>query len=242
MHALLKLRELILGGEIKAGERMSELVLVERLGVSRTPIRAALVRLEQEGLLHALPTGGFIVNAFDERDLHAAIEIRGTLEGLAARLAAERGVSRADLDDLERCLHALDQLLVGDGLTVDRFSAYVELNEQFHRRIIELADSPVLTRQIARAVTLPFASASAFVMVQAQLPEARAMFIVAQDHHRCIVRAIEAREGQRAEALMREHARLARRNLELALRNQQTRGLVPGSNLITLRAYAAGRK
>jgi GntR family transcriptional regulator of vanillate catabolism len=47
------------------------------------------------------------------------------------------------------------------------------------------------------------------------------------------VRAIEAREGQRAEALMREHARLARRNLELALRNQQTRGLVPGSNLIT---------
>jgi GntR family transcriptional regulator of vanillate catabolism len=242
VHALLELRELILSGEIKAGERMSELVLVERLGVSRTPIRTALVRLEQEGLLHALPTGGFIVNAFDERDLHAAIEIRGTLEGLAARLAAERGVSGADLDDLERCLQALDQLLVSDGLTVDRFSAYVELNEQFHRLVIELADSPVLMRQIARAVTLPFASAGAFVMVQAHLPEARAMFIVAQDHHRCIARAIEAREGQRAEALMREHARLARRNLELALRNQQTRKLVPGSNLIALRAYAAGRK
>jgi GntR family transcriptional regulator of vanillate catabolism len=56
-------------------------------------------------------------------------------------------------------------------------------------------------------------------MVQARLPEAQTMFTVAQDHHRCIVRAIEAREGQRAEALMREHARLARRNLELALRN-----------------------
>ncbi len=97
----------------------------------------------------------------------------------------------------------------------------------------------MLSRQIARAVTLPFASASAFVMVQARLPEAPAMFTVAQDHHRCIVRAIEAREGQRAEMLMREHARLARRNLELALRNQQTRGLVPGARLITFRARTA---
>ena len=233
VNALLKLREFILGGEVKAGERMSELLLVERLGVSRTPIRAALVRLEQEGLLQALPSGGFVVSAFNERDIHAAIEIRGTLEGLAARLAAERGVARADLDDLKHCLSGLDALVFEGGLTVDSFSGYVELNEQFHRTIIDLADSAVLSRQIARAVTLPFASASAFVMVQARLPEAQIMFTVAQDHHRCIVRAIEAREGQRAEALMREHARLARRNLELALRNQQTRGLVPGSNLIT---------
>jgi GntR family transcriptional regulator of vanillate catabolism len=240
VNALLKLREFILGGEIKAGERMSELALVERLGVSRTPIRAALVRLEQEGLLRALPTGGFVVNAFNERDIHAAIEIRGTLEGLAARLAAERGVSATDLDVLKHCLSGLDELVLdGGGVTVDSFSAYVELNEQFHRIIIELADSAVLTRQIAGAVTLPFASASAFVMVQARLPEAQTMFTVAQDHHRCIVRAIEAREGQRAEMLMREHARLARRNLELALRNQQTRSLVPGSNLITFRTRAA---
>jgi GntR family transcriptional regulator of vanillate catabolism len=240
VNALLKLRELILGGEIKAGERMSELALVERLGVSRTPIRAALVRLEQEGLLRALPTGGFVVSAFNERDIHAAIEIRGTLEGLAARLAAERGVSATDLDVLKQCLSGLDELVLdGGGVTVDSFSAYVELNEQFHRIIIELADSAVLTRQIAQAVTLPFASASAFVMVQARLPEAQTMFTVAQDHHRCIVRAIEAREGQRAEMLMREHARLARRNLELALRNQQTRSLVPGSNLITFRTRAA---
>jgi GntR family transcriptional regulator of vanillate catabolism len=240
VNALLKLREFILGGEIKAGERMSELALVERLGVSRTPIRAALVRLEQEGLLRALPTGGFVVNAFNERDMHAAIEIRGTLEGLAARLAAERGVSATDLDVLKQCLSGLDELVLdGGGVTVGSFSAYVELNEQFHRIIIELADSAVLTRQIARAVTLPFASASAFVMVQARLPEAQTMFTVAQDHHRCIVRAIEAREGQRAEMLMREHARLARRNLELALRNQQTRSLVPGSNLITFRTRAA---
>jgi GntR family transcriptional regulator of vanillate catabolism len=239
VSTLLRLREFILQGEVRTGQRMSELALVERLGVSRTPIRAALVRLEEEGLLHAIPGGGFVVNAFNERDIHAAIEIRGTLEGLASRLAAERGASDADLVELKQCVSALDDLILGAGVTVDNFSSYVKLNEQFHRMIVDLADSPALSRHIARAVSLPFASASAFVMVQASLPEARMMFTVAQDHHRCLVRAIDAREGQRAESLMREHARLARRNLELALRNQQTRGLVPGSNLIKFRTHTA---
>ena len=107
VSALLKLRELILNGELKAGERMSELALVERLGVSRTPIRTALVRLEQEGLLQPIATGGFVVNSFNERDIHAAIEIRGTLEGLAARLAAERGVPETGLVELKECLSRL---------------------------------------------------------------------------------------------------------------------------------------
>ena len=55
----------------------------------------ALVRLEEEGLLEAIPSGGFMVKAFSERDILDSIELRGTLEGLAARFAAERGVSRA---------------------------------------------------------------------------------------------------------------------------------------------------
>ena len=89
----LRLRELILGGELKPGARIAELTLVERLGASRTPIRMALVRLQEEGLLEALPHGGFAVKDFSESDIHDAIELRGTLEGLCARLAAERGVS-----------------------------------------------------------------------------------------------------------------------------------------------------
>jgi GntR family transcriptional regulator of vanillate catabolism len=230
--ALLKLRELILSGDVKAGERLSELALVERLGVSRTPIRAAMMRLEQEGLTHPIPTGGFAVSAFSEQDIHAAIEIRGTLEGLAARLAGERRLAQSDLTALKNCLAALDDLVLGRGVTSDNFSLYVELNERFHQEVIDLADSAVLKRQIARAVSLPFASASAFVNVQASLPETLILFTVAQDHHRCIARAIEDGEGERAEFLMREHARLARRNLELALRSHLTRDLVPGSPLI----------
>lgn len=240
LRALLSLRQLILGGELKPGERVSELPLVERLGVSRTPLRAALVRLEEEGLLETIPTGGFAVRGFDERDLYTAIEVRGTFEGLAARLAAERGPSAQALAALAGSVAALDALLARSPITTENFGEYVTLNERFHACVVELADSPVLTRQIERAVSLPFASASAFVMVQAALPEAELLFTIAQDQHRCILQAIAAREGSRAEALMREHARLARRNLELALSSQRTRELVPGSGLIRFRSTASG--
>ena len=152
LSALLKLRELILSGELKAGERLSELALVERLKVSRTPIRTAMMRLEQEGLAHPIPTGGFAVSAFSERDIHAAIEVRGTLEGLAARLAAERGHDDASFDEMRLCLAALDALVFEQGVTPENFSRYVELNGKFHQHVVDLADSAVLSRQIARAV------------------------------------------------------------------------------------------
>src|SRR3712207_9361547 len=109
MKAQFALRELVLRGELNPGERVSELQMVERLGVSRTPVRMALVRLEEEGLLEAIPSGGFAVRAFSEREVFEAIEIRGTLEGLAARLAAERGIGRHELRT------ATDRKSVGQG-------------------------------------------------------------------------------------------------------------------------------
>ncbi|MBV8840402.1 MAG: GntR family transcriptional regulator [Alphaproteobacteria bacterium] len=239
VKALLSLRDLILTGELKAGDRISELSVVERLGVSRTPIRMALVRLEEEGLLELIPSGGFAVKAFSERDITDAIEIRGTLEGLCARLAAERGVTQSAVGALKECVEAIDALLSRyEDVTEELFSDYVRLNERFHTLLSEFADSPVLARQMKRALNLPFASPNAFVRVQAALPEARMVMTIAQDHHRCVVRAIENREGTRAEAIMREHARLAMRNLEFALRNQRTRHMVPGSALIRSLAAA----
>ena len=238
VKALLSLRELILSGELKPGERISELSVVERLGVSRTPIRMALVRLEEEGLLELIPSGGFSVKAFSERDIYDAIEIRGTLEGLAARLCAERGLTPSALGEFRACLAEIDELVARPEVTVELFSRYVDLNERFHALLIDFTDSPVLARQLKRALNLPFASPNAFVRVQAELPEARMVMTIAQDHHRCAVRAIENREGARAEAIMREHARLAIRNLEFALRNQRMRGLVPGSVLIRGRTAA----
>jgi GntR family transcriptional regulator of vanillate catabolism len=225
VKAQLSLRDLILSGDLRPGDRISELSVVERLGISRTPIRMALVRLEEEGFLEAIPSGGFAVKAFSERDIHDAIEMRGTLEGFAARLAAERGVRNAVMLQLKDRLAQLDELVGRPTLSVEDFSQYVGLNGQFHSLMIEAADSPVLARQIDRALNLPFASPSGFVMVHKILT-------IAQDHHHCVVRAIEEREGARAESLMREHARLAHRNLQLAFRNQGTRDLVPGAVLI----------
>ena len=69
VRAQLALRDMILSGRLRPGERISELQAVDITGVSRTPVRLALVRLEDEGLLQAIPSGGFMVKAFTERDI-----------------------------------------------------------------------------------------------------------------------------------------------------------------------------
>ena len=232
VRALLSMRELLLTGELAAGQRVSEVWAVDRLGVSRTPVRAALARLEEEGFLEALPAGGYAVKTFTQQDAFDAIEIRGALEGLAARLAAERGVDAARLDAMEAILAEIDAVVAKQPMTADDFTAYTRLNEAFHLALAEACGGQVLPRQIERAAALPFAHPSGFVMAQALIDSAGVIFLLAQDHHRCVLDAIRGREGARAEALMREHARLAARNLKLAFENKQALGLVAGARLI----------
>jgi GntR family transcriptional regulator of vanillate catabolism len=232
VKALLSMRQLLLTGELAAGQRVSEIWAVDRLGVSRTPVRAALARLEEEGFLEALPGGGYAVKTFSERDAFDAIEIRGALEGLAARLAAERGVEPDRLAALDEILAEIDALIAKPQMTADDFEVYVRLNETFHARLADAHGGQMLPRQIERASAMPFAHPSGFVKAQSQHEHARLIVVLAQDHHRCVVDAIRNREGARAEALMREHARLAARNLRIALENQRTLGLVAGAQLI----------
>jgi len=233
VRAQLALRDMILSGRLRSGERISELQAVEITGVSRTPVRLALVRLEDEGLLQAIPSGGFMVKAFSERDILDSIELRGTLEGLAARFAAERGASARSLEPLKQCLADLDALVRQDPVSVEAFSSYVTLNARFHALLTELSGSAPVIRQIDRVSAMPFASPSGFVMAQSALPEAHQILIVGQDHHRIVVDAIENREGARAEAVMREHSRLAARNLRLVLRSRGDLDLLPALALLT---------
>jgi GntR family transcriptional regulator of vanillate catabolism len=226
-----RLRELILAGHLPAGTRIAELALVDRLGMSRTPIRTALMRLGEEGLLQTLPGGGYAVRTFSEREVADAIELRGTLEGLAARLAAERGVNQTLMQDASACLDQIDALLQPGILDDDHFSGYVRLNARFHRLLAEMADSALLTREIERASGLPFASPSGFVGVQAHTSGARDTLVVAQYQHRQVLQAIAQREAGRAEGLMREHSRIARHHLGLALQNPQI-SVTPGVQLI----------
>lgn len=234
VKAQLKLRELILAGQLPAGERIAELAIVEKLGVSRTPIRAALMRLEQEGLLEALPNGGYAVRTFSERDVADAIELRGTIEGLAARVAAERGAAAVVLAEARQCLAQIDAVLAQPALDDEAFSRYVDLNGRFHALLAEMAGSGVIERELERVVSLPFASPSGFVAVQANSPQSRDMLIVAQDQHRQVLDAIERREGARAEAIMREHSRIAQRNLRDAVQSHNL-DRMPGVRLIRQR-------
>lgn len=234
--ATLGLRELLLGGAFKPGERVPELRLVEELGVSRTPLRIALMTLEHEGFLEALPGGGFVVREFTRTDIDDAIELRGVLEGMAARLAAERLASEDEVEPLRDLCRELD--VVVRNPSMESFMEYLQLNQEFHVAFRALAKSPQLDRELEHVLALPFAPPSALVMVHAALPESWEIFLVAQHQHVALVEAISRREGARAEAIALEHARIARRNLDVALENRHLLDRLPGSPLLRLPAAA----
>jgi GntR family transcriptional regulator of vanillate catabolism len=237
-RAVLTIREMLLRGDFKPGERISELPLTERLlavdvNVSRTPLRLALDRLANEGLLRAWPTGGFVVCEFTLADVWDAIEIRGTLEGMAARLAAERVKPDSELDTLRKLHNELEQLVPVNSLT---FTRYLELNEAFHAEIWRLANSPMLIRALEQVVKLPFAAPSALVYGHAESGYSSELSLIAKEHHRALIEAIASHEGTRAEALAREHSRVARQNLAHTLEDRDAVRRLPGGSLISLKA------
>jgi GntR family transcriptional regulator, vanillate catabolism transcriptional regulator len=231
-RALLALREQLLSGEFKPGERMSELPLVERLGVSRTPVRLALAALEHEGLLRVLPTGGYVVREFTQADMRHAIELRGVLEGTACRFAAEHGASRRDLRALRAINEQVEPLV--HRADYESFERYIALNGEFHERLVKMAHSPLLERTLDTVLCLPFATPNALVLQHALLPESREILIVAHRQHLWLVEAIANREGSRADNVAREHARLSLTNLEIVLSRRGVLEQLPGGSLLTL--------
>jgi len=234
-RAVLTIREMLLRGDFAPGERISELPLTARLldanvNVSRTPLRLALDRLANEGLLRPWPTGGFVVCEFTMADVWDAIEIRGTLEGTAARLAAERLKGDRELDTVRGLYSQLEELVPLDAVG---FPRYLELNEAFHAEIWRLSHSPMLMRAIEQVVKLPFAAPSALVFGMSESAHSARLSLIAQEHHRAIIDAIANREGTRAEALAKEHSRVARQNLSHTLEDWEARRRIPGGPLIS---------
>lgn len=218
-RALSELRDLVLKGAIEPGERLSEVALSARLSVSRTPLRSALQKLELEGLVTLIPSGGYQVRRFSRADVFDAIELRGVLEGTAARLAAERGYSANAMGTLQTIVADLDLTLAQAPGEID-LERYAALNDGFHQGLANLSGSRVIADELARACRLPFASPNAFVGAEPGAMAFRQSLIIGQAQHKAILQAIEAREGARAEALAREHARLARQNLHFVLEEQ----------------------
>lgn len=209
--------------------------MVARLGVSRTPIRLALDRLAHEGLLEVSPSGGFVVRSFTLSDIWDAIEMRGVLEGTAARLAAERLAGEHELDAIRQSMSEMNAYL-GPVSSVDSFSRYLDLNDAFHGAVIRLAKSPMLVRSLDQVLALPFAQPSSVVFARTKMPATEQMFAIGQEHHRVILDAIERRQGARAEATAREHSGLSRRILEYVMADREIMSHVPGASLIRMPA------
>ncbi|WP_374669736.1 GntR family transcriptional regulator [Ramlibacter sp.] len=230
---LMQLRDLILRGEFEPGRRLAEQQLAERLGASRTPVRAALVTLEQEGLVEANDTVGYVVRQFTAQEVADAIAVRGHLEGMAARLVAEHGVSRQLEGGLRACLAECDAALAANPLTMESYARYAEANDRFHALILEASGNRALQRAIALNDKLPFAPASGMLPMQSTLEADRDWMHYAHRQHHMLFDALKRGEGARAQALAVEHTEVAQMNLRLALeRRSETERVLPAIRLV----------
>ncbi|MDF0599403.1 GntR family transcriptional regulator [Psychromarinibacter sp. C21-152] len=207
-RAVRELRARILSGEFRPDQHISEAAAGELLNISRTPAREALAQLVDEGLMVRSGSGRCTVRLFTRDDVMDAMELRGVLEGTVLRRAAERGAAPEVLRHCEGLICQIDTVLRDSPETLE-FERYASLNDRFHRQLARISGSGTMERELLRAIRLPFATPNAFPAELYDKPRVRRSFIRAQEQHRAILDAVRRGEGTRAEALAREHARLA---------------------------------
>src|ERR1700724_4158798 len=152
------IREAILGGSVSAGERLNEVQLSKTLAVSRTPVRAALQALAGEGLLDYAPNRGFTVREFPLSAIVDAYDIRAALEGVAARFAAERGLSPEEQAVIQRSLLAGDRLLERGSFEAGDLTRYRDINGDFHDTLLAAARNRMLAEMIRICHHVPVSS------------------------------------------------------------------------------------
>lgn len=232
-RVLVQLRDMILKGEFEPGERLAEIPLAERMGASRTPVRLALGSLEHEGLIEPSPSGGYQMRRFTSQEVADAIRVRGVMEGFAARLLAEDGASRQLLRELHECLADGDKVVDKPRMELDDYAAYVEMNDRFHRLILEGCANTALKRMMDLLDGQPFAAPSAMLPMQSSMEEGHQWMRHAHRTHHALVQAIERGQGSRAQALGEEHVEIARMNLDYALeRPELAAKLMPSIRLV----------
>jgi len=187
-----RLREAIVSGRLHPNERLTESALAERLHTGRTAVRAALVRLDQEGLVKLERNRGARVRHVSDREALEIEEVRAALEGLLARRAAMQ-IDATDLQELHRMIEEM-RTRVEEGDSI----GYSELNSAFHERIWVAADHPTAARIVgslkSQAIRFQF---------QTALRPGRARRSLAE--HEAIFAALKAHDADGAERAMRDH-------------------------------------
>ena len=190
----------ILNGEYKDGESLSELRISKELGVSRTPVREALMQLELEGLVKNIPNKGAVVIGVTEKDTRDIYEIRIRIEGLAAKLAAEN-ITEEELRALEKLVELQEFYLMKNDT-----EQIWELDSDFHKIIYDASRSRPLRFMLSNFHNYIKKARDTSVRTAG-----RAEKTVAE--HRAILGAIKSGDGDLAEKLTAEHITNAEENL-----------------------------
>lgn len=202
------IREAIINRTLKPGERLMEIQLAEEMGVSRTPVREAIRKLELEGFLVMIPRKGAYVAGLSMKDIADVFEIRAALEGLAAGLAAER-ITEEELEELERLLVKIGECILSNDL-----NAVIEQDTEFHdvlfkatrnERLVQIVSN--LREQIQRYRTASLSSPGRMKL--------------ALEEHKQIVEALSERDVEKAQRLAREHIENAENSMLEVLETQK---------------------
>ena len=187
-----RLKRAIIQGDFDPGSRLVESRVAEALGISRTPVREAIHKLEREGLLRQGPKGGFFVAGLSPSDIEETFGIRSVLESYAARLAAIRH-REGELHPLEEKLRAYEESLERGDL--DRLPA---INTEFHDLLYGLSRSPRLVKMINDLRDHIYR----FRLVILKIED---MARSSKEDHRLMLKAIRDRNADGVENLVREH-------------------------------------
>jgi len=200
------IREAIVEGRLEPGRRLKEEELARELGISRTPIREALLMLQAEGLVDAIPNRGAMVRVHTAEDLDDLYQLRALLEGYAARRAATR-ISDDQVEELRASCERFDALDPETNLT-----ELVRENLFFHSTILEISASSRLEAMVRRVIELPLVYKS-YIWYS---PDQKR---ISAHYHRQIVTALAGRDAERAELILKEHVFEARDLLVAHLRS-----------------------
>lgn len=202
-----RIRDMILAGELPPGERISERMLTEGLGVTRTPLREAFKILETEGLLHIVPNRGAQVSRLSPADVDMAMELLVGLESVAAEPACERGT--AEQFALVEALHARMVTCQREG----DLMGYFRINQDIHQNIVDCAHNPALSR-VYRAES---ARVRLYRFAGNRVSERWTRAVI---EHEQILHALRQRQGALLRELLRAHHLNGWRVTRLVLENE----------------------